>query len=283
MGNDYRRSNRDPGASTSVTGSVGTPGKHTLTEALYANAAPVQRKATGAATDDHVHEAAQRGVAGGGTALPHLDVIQRAFGPHDVSNTQAHTGDAAARASTEIGAQAYATGNHVAFASVPDLRTTAHEAAHVVQQRTGVHLKSGVGETGDAYERNADEVADRVVRGESAVDLLPGGGSSPGSAAQRTVSGAIQRKDDKHEPPGSTVVTGPRGPKGDAGPQGPKGDAGPQGSKGDAGPQGPRGEPGKDIYNDLKTELIAETTCRMLLGYTDFASACQTVGASIKA
>jgi hypothetical protein len=35
-------------------GSVGTPGKRTLTEALYANAAPVQRKATGAATDDHV-------------------------------------------------------------------------------------------------------------------------------------------------------------------------------------------------------------------------------------
>jgi hypothetical protein len=185
MGHDYRRGTRDPGASTSATGSVGTPGKSTLTEALYANAEPVQRKATGAATDDHVHEAAQRGVAGGGSALPHLDLIQRAFGRHDVSKIQAHTGDAAARASTEIGAQAYATGNHVAFAGVPDLRTTAHEAAHVVQQRAGVHLKGGVGETGDAYERNADEVADRVVRGESAADLLPDGGSSPGSAVQR--------------------------------------------------------------------------------------------------
>jgi hypothetical protein len=189
MGHDYRRSNGDPGASTRVTGSVGTPGKRTLTEALYANAAPVQRKATGAATDDHVHEAAQRGVAGGGAALPHLDVIQRAFGPHDVSQIQAHTGDAAARASTEIGAHAYATGNHVAFAGAPDLRTTAHEAAHVVQQRAGVHLKGAVGETGDAYERNADEVADRVVRGESAAELLPGGGSSPGSAVQRIDAG----------------------------------------------------------------------------------------------
>lgn len=191
MAHDYRRSDRDPGASTSATGSVGTPGKRTLTEALYTNAAPVQRKATGAAPDDHVHEAAQRGVAGGGSALPHLDIIQRAFGPHDMSKIQAHTGDAGARASTAIGAQAYATGNHVAFAGEPDLRTTAHEAAHVVQQRAGVHLKGGVGETGDAYERNADEVADRVVRGESAADLLPGGGSSPGSAVQRTdVGGA---------------------------------------------------------------------------------------------
>ncbi|HEX3481175.1 MAG TPA: hypothetical protein VHT91_39430 [Kofleriaceae bacterium] len=63
MAHDYRRSDRDPGACTSTTGSVGTPGKRTLTEALYANAAPVQRKATGAATDDHVHEAAQRSAA----------------------------------------------------------------------------------------------------------------------------------------------------------------------------------------------------------------------------
>ena len=207
MGHDYRRSNRDPGASPRVTGPVGTPGKHTLTEALYPHGAPVQRKATGAATADDVHEAAQRGVAGGEYALPHLDAIQRAFGRHDVSKIQAHTGDAAARASTEIGAEAYAAGNHVAFAGVPDLRTTAHEAAHVVQQRAGVQLRGGVGESGDAYERNADEVADRVVRGESAVDLLPGGGSSPGSTAQRTdAGGALQRKDGKQGPPG------PQGP-----------------------------------------------------------------------
>src|SRR5215475_5694204 len=221
MGHDYRRGNRDPGASTSATGSVGTPGKSTLTEALYANAEPVQRKATGAATDDHVHEAAQRGVVGGGSALPHLDVIQRAFGPHDVSKIQAHTGDAAARASTEIGAKAYATGNHVAFAGVPDLRTTAHEAAHVVQQRAGVHLKGGVGETGDAYERNADEVADRVVRGESAVDLLPGGGSSSASSGQRTdAGGAIQRKDGKDGKDGKQGPPGPQGPQGQKGEKG---------------------------------------------------------------
>jgi len=86
-----------------------------------------------------------------------------------------------------MGAQAFATGNHVAFAGTPDLHTAAHEAAHVVQQRGGVQLKGGVGEVGDAYERHADQVADRVVAGENAQDLLDqhapaGGASSSGSA-----------------------------------------------------------------------------------------------------
>jgi|GEM_PF-1615476 len=223
MGHDYRHNHADLGPSTNVAGSHGDAGKRSLTDALSPTTAPVQRKATGATTDDHVHETAQRGVAGGGSTLPHLDAIQRAFGPHDVSQIQAHTGDQAARASNDIGAQAYATGNHVAFAGTPDLHTTAHEAAHVVQQRAGVHLKGGVGEAGDAYERNADDVADRVVRGQSAVDLLPGGGASPGAAVQRSGDGiahALQRKGPKQGPPG------PQGEKGDTGDKGDKGDKG---------------------------------------------------------
>jgi hypothetical protein len=41
-----------------------------------------------------------------------------------------------------------------------------------VQQRGGVQLKGGVGQTGDAYEQHADQVADAVVRGESAEAVL---------------------------------------------------------------------------------------------------------------
>jgi Domain of unknown function (DUF4157) len=52
-----------------------------------------------------------------------------------------------------MGATAYATGDRIAFAGAPDLHTTAHEAAHVVQQRAGVSLPGGVGQAGDAYER----------------------------------------------------------------------------------------------------------------------------------
>ncbi|HEY4244378.1 MAG TPA: DUF4157 domain-containing protein [Kofleriaceae bacterium] len=134
------------------------------------------------------HQAAQRGVAGGGAPLPFKEIIQRAFGRHDVGGIQAHVGGDAADASGAIGASAYATGNHVAFAGQPDLHTTAHEAAHVVQQRAGVQLKGGFGSAGDAHESHADAVADRVVSGGSAEGLLDqyaGSGGGGGQAVQR--------------------------------------------------------------------------------------------------
>jgi hypothetical protein len=133
-----------------------------------------------------VHHAAAAGVSGSGSALPHMDRLQEAFGgAHDLSQVRAHVGGEAAAASEQMGAQAYATGDHIAFGSQPDLHTTAHEAAHVVQQRAGVQLQGGVGRAGDAYEQQADRVADAVVRGESAESLLdPAAGSSAGKAVQ---------------------------------------------------------------------------------------------------
>jgi hypothetical protein len=197
------------------------PGKRSLKQQLTpelqtgsAVSVLVQRKpgssnAGPAGSPDAVHAAAERGTAGSSTRLPFADVIQRAFGRHSVDDIQAHTDANAAAGAAAMGARAFATGNHVAFAGTPGLHTAAHEAVHVVQQRAGVHLKGGVGETGDAYERNADEVADRVVRGESAADLLPGGGSSPGSAVQRTdAGGALHRKDGKQGPPGPQGYAG---------------------------------------------------------------------------
>jgi hypothetical protein len=137
---------------------------------------------------DRVRAEAAAGVAGPGQALPHGDAIARSFGPaHELSSVRAHVGGAAATAAAAIGATAYATGADVAFAAPPDLHTAAHEAAHVVQQRAGVHLAGGVGAAGDPYERHADAVADRVVAGESAADLLSptGGAATTGAAVQR--------------------------------------------------------------------------------------------------
>jgi hypothetical protein len=125
--------------------------------------------------------------------LPHGETIQRLFGRHDVSDIKAHTDASAASGAQAMGAQAFATGDHVAFASTPDLHTAAHEAAHVVQQRAGVHLKGGVGQVGDTYEQNADAVADRVVAGQSAEDLL---GPAPSGATPAQAGHGIQRKDD---------------------------------------------------------------------------------------
>lgn len=130
---------------------------------------PVQAK--GALPDSAtVRPAAARGVAGACGPLPFLSQIQSAFGPHDVSRARATVGGVASKACKTMGAQAYATGDRVAFASRPSLRTSAHEATHIVQQRSdaGVHLPAGIGRPGDAYEKQADRVADLVVSGHSA-------------------------------------------------------------------------------------------------------------------
>lgn len=136
--------------------------------------ATIQRAATSTSSidSDVVHAAAARGLEAPASPLPFLDRIQASFGKHDVSHVQAHAGGAAAKATAAMDATAYATGDHVVFAGAPDLHTAAHEAAHIVQQRGGVQLKSGVGEAGDAYEQHADAVADKVAAGESAEALL---------------------------------------------------------------------------------------------------------------
>lgn len=116
-----------------------------------------------------VKSVACAGINKTGTKLPHLYKIQRSFGKHDVTNVQAHL---APRANDMLGSVAYTMGNHIAFARNPSLRIAAHEATHVIQQRAGVQLKSGVGLTGDKYEQQADQVANEVVSGRSAEKIL---------------------------------------------------------------------------------------------------------------
>lgn len=134
-----------------------------------------------------VQKAAERGTSGAGGPLPHGKAIQRAFGRHDVSGVKAHTDGAAAEGANAMGAEAFASGDRVAFSRAPSLHTAAHEAAHVVQQRAGVNLKGGVGAEGDAYERHADTVAAQVVQGKSVEALLDQhAGRSSGAAAVAT-------------------------------------------------------------------------------------------------
>jgi len=179
---------RDPGA-------IGTavPGKRTLVEQAYAGTVQLRSDAGPAADPSAVQAAAARGAATASSKLPHGETIQRLFGRHDVSTVQAHTGAEATATAREMGAQAYAMGNHVVLGAGADLHTVAHEAAHVVQQRGGVQLKGGVGEVGDRYERHADAVADAVVQGKSAealLDAFAGGSTVSGTAAVQRLSGA---------------------------------------------------------------------------------------------
>jgi len=137
-----------------------------------------------------VHAAAARGTTTPTTELPYADQIQRSFGRHDISGIKAHVGGDAAASARTMGAEAYATGNHVVLGRGTDLHTVAHEAAHVVQQRGGVQLKSGVGEVEDQHEQHADAVADRVARGESTealLDMYVGERSTPAGPATEGV------------------------------------------------------------------------------------------------
>jgi hypothetical protein len=135
---------------------------------------------TAAPTPMQIHASAQQGLRGSAAPLPHADAIQRSFGRYAVHDVRAFVGGPAGDATRQIGASAYSTGGNVAFSQPPDLRTAAHEAAHVVQQRAGVDLRDGVGQRGDRYERHAERVADAVVGGRSAEPLLhPYGSAAP--------------------------------------------------------------------------------------------------------
>jgi Domain of unknown function (DUF4157)/DNA/RNA non-specific endonuclease len=185
---------------------MGSPGKRTLTEQLTpveaAHAPAVQRRAGGATGDAAgardeaaVHASAARGIATSGSALPYAEMIQRSFGRHDISSIQAHTGAEASSSAREMGADAYAAGNHVVLGRGTDLFTVAHEAAHVIQQRGGVQLKGGVGEAGDRYEQHADAVAALVVQGKSSEALLDVHAGAPVTGAGGDVAAsAVQRK-----------------------------------------------------------------------------------------
>ena len=123
-------------------------------------------------SDETIRSAAAEGVRTPVVTLPFLDRIQASFGRHPLGHVKAHIGPEAAKASRAMNALAFATGDHVVFGGTPDLRTAAHEAAHIVQQGAGLRLAGGVGREGDAYERHADAVAAAVVAGRSAEGLL---------------------------------------------------------------------------------------------------------------
>ncbi len=132
----------------------------------------MQRRATGASVASSPVDVAKLATSGSGKQLPHLDKIQRSFGRHDISDVKAHDGEAARDGASKLGAQAFAVGDAVAFASPPDLHTAAHEAAHVVQQRAGLRPSGGIDTPGDSLEQQADAVANAVVSGASAEPIL---------------------------------------------------------------------------------------------------------------
>ena len=161
----------------------------------WLSAPAVQRRTVAAVANlpaDSVHRAAAAGTSGPAGSLPFVDVIQPLFGRHDVTNVRAHADERAVAGARAMGAEGVATGDQIAFGSTPTLHAAAHEAAHVVQQRTGVHLMGGVGAADDRYEQHADAVAEKVVRGQSAEALLDEV-AGPRPSAPAAAAPAVQR------------------------------------------------------------------------------------------
>jgi len=205
MSFSHERRSGHPGAGSQASQAAATPGKHTLTEALP----PVQRYRAagepGAENPAEVQSIAARG-ATGSAPLPHIDRLQQAFGPHDLSSVRATVGGTATGACDQIGAESYAQGNTVAFKQSPSLWLAAHEAAHVVQQQHGAAVPGGVGQVGDAHEVHADRVADRVVAGSSVADLFGSPGGTSTTAVQRYVVNQVSGKNAKASNTGASLV-----------------------------------------------------------------------------
>jgi hypothetical protein len=179
------------------------PGKASRTEQLAPREGSLYASDPAQWSTDHEADASARqdpaqiaahATRGSGGPLPHLSLVQSSVGRHDVSGVQSFVGGRAGAAAGQLGANAFAFGNNVAFKEEPDLHTAAHEAAHVVQQRSGVALKAGVSSAGDEYEQHADQVADAVVRGESAEPLLEQMTGRGANAAPATP--VVQRKEE---------------------------------------------------------------------------------------
>jgi len=95
---------------------------------------------------------------------------------HDFSRVRVHDGVAAAESARAVDARAYTVGEHVVFGagmyspgSSAGQRLLAHELTHVLQQ-SGTAQSAPVAEIsqpGDAGEREADEIAERVMGGRS--------------------------------------------------------------------------------------------------------------------
>ncbi len=155
-------------------------------------------RAEGASDED----VAAAGTAGAGAPFPYLAAIESSFG-RPVTAT-AHTDAAAQAASRDLGADAYAFGSHVAFAGdEPSLFVAAHEAAHTLQDAATVQAFGGRGAGGgDAHEAHADAVAQRVVEGRSAADLLAPGATAAGTPVVRRHEADEEHRDDPDAPRG---------------------------------------------------------------------------------
>ena len=119
---------------------------------------------------------------------------------HDFSQVKVHTDARAAESARGVNALAYTSGNHIAFdagqyapKTPTGMRLLSHELTHVVQQRHAPFLARDLSVPADFHERQAEAVADALMRGGDIAGLLDSG---PGP-----ISHSLQRQPKPPPPP----------------------------------------------------------------------------------
>jgi len=138
-----------------------------------------------------IHRRADAAMQGMGSPFPHARRIQESFGEHSIGHLRAHVDDNARTLTQESRAKGMTKGTRTAFAKTdPSVHTAAHEAAHAkVYELAHVNLPGNVGSVGDPHEQLADRIADRVVAGRTATDLLHQVARGPNSRRGKQSSG----------------------------------------------------------------------------------------------
>ncbi len=112
-----------------------------------------------------------------------LDASTRAFMEphfgHDFSRVRVHTDTRSGVAANFINARAFTASNEIVFGqgeyaphTESGRRLISHELTHIVQQNSGIHLRRGVSQAGDYFERHADAAASEVMHGRFATGPL---------------------------------------------------------------------------------------------------------------
>jgi hypothetical protein len=179
----------------------------------------IQRSATGAAVSDDLPPSVTEALRSGGgqpLAATTRAPMEAALGA-DLGAVRVHTGSHVARAARDISAEAFTHGQDIYFAdgryqphTTDGKRLLAHELTHTVQQGSGAGIQSSsvLSQPGDPLEREAEEIAQRVVSGHpaspsvisrcgtSAVqrqlgEVASGGGEAEGPAAGGALPGTV--------------------------------------------------------------------------------------------
>lgn len=190
-------------------------GNHFVGERLARRAAGSDGVAPGPATSAALNS------AGRGNPLPASTRahMERALGA-DLGNVQVHSDGQAAAAAQELNAAAFTSGRDVYFgqdryqpSTSRGRRLLAHELTHTVQQNRGsssparspMQASQAVSQPGDALEREAETVADRVTTGRP---VPPGTISTTDPHTQRAI--ARQGEGETSAPTASPPVGPPR-------------------------------------------------------------------------